>query len=102
MRRVLVEYTVREDADLAEVESQIGEFVSGIRGLGVGIDYTSHRRKDAPRSYAHLGIIPTEEAAAALQAAPFFGRFTSYLKEKCVSPPKATALDVVASTEPAR
>ena len=99
MKTILVEYILKESASVEEVEREIAAFVRAIRDLGVGIRYTSHRRQNVERAYAHLGYIPDDEALRTLQAAPFFERFTATLRPSCAEGPRATWLDVVASTE---
>ena len=99
MKTVVIEYTLTPDADVADVERHIGEFVAGIASLGRGIRYTSHRRRGTDRAYLHVGYIPDEEASQAIQAAPFFRPFGDYMKTVCIKPPQSTWLDRVSSTE---
>ena len=98
-KTVLVQYTVQADADIGDVERRIDEFVAGIRGLDLGIRYASHRKRGLERSYAHVGYLPDERALAALQSSSFFKSFSEYLSTVCSEPPRATFLDVVATTE---
>lgn len=99
MKTVLIQYTLRDDASLDDVEGRIREFVAGIRALDVGIRYASHRKRGVERSYAHVGYIPDDLALAKMQAASFFQAFAEYLPSVCTEPPRATFLDVVATTE---
>lgn len=97
-KTVLIEYVLRADAPVADVEREIAALVDGIAGLGVGIRYASHRRKDPPRAYAHLATIPSDAALEKLQSAEFFKGFGAYLRSLCEVPPRVTWLEVVAST----
>ena len=97
-KTVLVEYVIKADASVAEVEREIGKFVAGIGGLGVGIRYASHRRKEPARGYAHFATIPSDAAQEALQSADFFKGFSAYLRTVCEVPPRVTWLEVVAAT----
>jgi hypothetical protein len=99
VKTVLIQYTLRDDADIDEVEGRIHELVAGIQALGVGIRYASHRKRGAERSYAHVGYIPDDAALATMQAARFFRAFSEYLPTVCSEPPRATFLDVIAATE---
>ena len=98
MKTVLIEYTVRPEADLEQVEAHIRDFVAGIGALDLGIGYTSHRRTGDSRRYMHLGVMPDERAQATLQAAPFFAPFGRFLRSVTIEPPRVTWLDVIATT----
>ena len=99
MQTVLIEYVIGETTPIEHVESEIRTFVAGIAALGVGIRYASHRKRDVPRAYAHVALVPDKQASATLQAAPFFAHFAKFLSEVCESKPQVTTLDVVASTD---
>ena len=99
MKTVLIEYVLKESASTEEVERDIAAFIHGIRDLGVGIRYASHRRQNVERAYAHVGYIPNDEALKALQAAPFFDRFSAALRPRGAEGPRASWLEVVASTD---
>jgi len=99
MKTVVIEYTLSPNADVADVERHITDFVAGIASLGRGIRYTSHRRRGTDRAYLHVGYLPDDEASAAVQQAPFFRPFGDYMKTVCTVPPKSTWLDRVSSTE---
>jgi quinol monooxygenase YgiN len=99
MKRVLIEYTLSEDAHVADVEQRIGEFVAGMRALEAGIRYTSHRKRDAERDYVHVAVIPNEAALAKMQSAAFFKSFSEYLPSVCSQKPSVTWLEMVATTE---
>jgi quinol monooxygenase YgiN len=99
MKRVMIEYTLGEDAPVADVEQRIGEFVAGMRSLEAGIRYTSHRKRDTERAYVHVAVIPDEDAFAKMQSAAFFKSFSEYLPTVCSQKPRVTWLDMVASTE---
>jgi quinol monooxygenase YgiN len=99
MKTIVIEYTLSPEADVADVERHIAEFVAGIASLGRGIRYTSHRRRGTDRAYLHVGYFPDEAAADAITAAPFFKPFGEYLRAACSVTPKSTWLDRVSSTE---
>lgn len=99
METILLEYTLKPDVSIDEVEARIARFVNGMRELGMGVRYTSHRKRGSERSYAHVGVFPNAEAEKAVTTAPFFKEFTAYLPERCSEKPRVTRLDVVASTD---
>ncbi len=99
MKTIVIQYTLSDAAKVDEVERRIGEFVTGIRDLKVGIRYVSHRKRDAERQYVHVGFIPSDTALSTLQAAPFFKPFAEYLRGVCKEPPSSTWLEPVATTE---
>ena len=99
MKTILIQYRLKEAANVQELEARVAVFVAGVRDLAVGVRYLSNRKKNVPRSYAHLGFIPSEEALAALQSAPFFKDFATYLPTVCEEPPQSTWLETVASTD---
>jgi hypothetical protein len=97
MKFVRIEYTIRSEVDLDELKRAIGEFVAGIGALHPGNRYTSFQHSKDSRRFIHVGEF-VEEALPALQAAPFFTRFTTYLREQCATGPEVISLDQVAST----
>jgi quinol monooxygenase YgiN len=97
MRLITIEYTVRADVSLDEVKAHISAFVAGIHRQHAGHRYTSCQRPAEPRRFVHFAEI-VESEAAALQAEPFFGEFTAYLRAHCEAPPLVTTLAKVAST----
>lgn len=99
MKTVLIEYTLNDDANVAEVEAEIARFVANIRTLDAGVRYASHKKRGLERSYAHIGQIPSDAALAKLQSAEFFERFAGWLKGQCAKAPAATWLDTIATTE---
>ena len=99
MKTVLIHYELAATADVADVERHIRDFVAGIRALGVGIRYASHRKRDVAGAYTHVGHIPDDAALAALQAAPFFKPFAEYLRSVCEAPPRTSWWETVASSE---
>lgn len=92
-----IEYEIRPDVDLDELRAAIAEFVAGIAALDPRHRYTSYQQVASPRRFVHVADV-AEDGVAALQAAPFFARFTAFLRERCLSSPDVTALTQVAST----
>jgi hypothetical protein len=97
MKSIRIEYTIRPDVDLDELKHAIAEFVAGIGALHPENRYTSFQYAKAPRRFIHFAEI-VEDVLPALQAEPFFIRFTTYLREQCIAGPEASWLDQVAST----
>jgi hypothetical protein len=97
MKIARIEYTIREDIALDEVEAAIATFVAGIRAHDAGHDYTSYRNAGAPRQFVHIGRMRSDRLAD-LQAQPFFGEFSSFLRDRCERGPEVTWLAEVAST----
>jgi len=97
IRFVRIEYTVRPDVDLEELTGAITEFVASIQAHNAENRYTSYQQSENRRSFVHIGEL-VEEALPALQAEPFFARFTSFLRERCAAGPDVTVLARVAST----
>jgi len=100
MRVVMIEYTLKPDLDVGDIEPSVQRFVAGLKEHGGDtVRYTSFRKEgDAPR-FAHLGIFRDVDRLANTQEQPFFGEFARFLKERCVEGPTVTNLSVVASTE---
>ena len=96
MKTVIIQYTLKEDAKVEDVEANIRAFVEGIRGLGVGIDYTSYRKAD--RAYLHRGVFPDDDALKKLQASDFFKKFSAYLPDQCSAKPQASWVEQVATS----
>ena len=97
MKFVRIEYTIRPDVNLDELKGAIGEFVAGIGALHPENRYTSFQDVKDPRRFVHVGEI-VEDVVPTLQAATFFKRFTTYLRERCAVGPEALDLNPVAST----
>ena len=96
IRNVRIDYTIREGVDLEAVKREIRAFVAGIQAHDPAHRYTSYQHADAPRRFTHVGALT--ERVADLQAQPFFGAFTAFIKERAEEGPVVTALGEVAST----
>ncbi len=97
MKYVLIEYTLRDDIEIKAVKGAIAEFVANIKRHHPTNVYTSFQHQASPRRFTHVGAF--EEAQTAdLQAQPWFGQFTAYLRTCCDGGPTVTMLDKVAST----
>lgn len=96
MKIVRIDYTIRDDVDLGGVKAAIAEFVAGIRGHDPDHRYTSYQLSATPRRFMHVGSIAADRLPD-LQAQPFFGAFTAFLRERCAHGPEVTWLDEVAS-----
>lgn len=94
---VRVEYHVRGDVDLDELKREIAGFVAGIREHRADHLYTSYQDIKDARHFVHVGDFAAE-AVPGLQAQAFFGRFTAFLRERCVVGPEVTMLAKMAST----
>ena len=97
MKYVLIEYTLRDDVDLARVKGAIAEFVAGIKAHHVSHEYTSFQHPQTPRRFTHVGAFE-DGRTAELQAQPWFGRFTAFLRTCCASGPDVSMLEKVATT----
>lgn len=97
MKIVRIQYTIREGVDLDEVKARIATFVAGIAQHDPGHRYTSHQVTASPREFVHIGAMAADRTAD-LQAQPFFGAFSGYLREHCEKGPDVTWLEEVAST----
>jgi len=97
MKFFRIEYTVRPDVNLDELKGAIGEFVAEISALHPENRYTSFQHLKDPRRFVHVGEI-VEDVVPTLQAAPFFKRFRTYLRERCAVGPESLELNQVAST----
>jgi hypothetical protein len=95
-RTVRIDYTIRDGVELDTVKARIGEFVAGIRGHDAAHRYTSYQHVAAPRQFTHVGTF--DDRVTDLQAQPFFGAFTAFLREHCEHGPVVTQLAEVAST----
>lgn len=96
IRSVRIEYTVRSSADLDAVKARISEFVAGIKAHDSRHFYTSFQIGQT-RQFVHVGMLE-ESRVADLQAQPWFGGFTAFLREHTEQPPTVTGLAPVAST----
>ena len=96
VRYVRIEYTVRPDVDLDELTGAIADFVASIRAHDAEHRYTSYQQSEDRRSFVHIAELVEESAA--LQAQPFFARFSSFLRERCAKGPDVTELSRVALT----
>ncbi len=96
-RNIRVDYTVKPEVDLDNLEADIYEFVAGIRSHHQEHRYTSFQHPADPHRFIHIGEL-VEEALPDLQKQPFFRRFTEYLPGQCSAGPEVTRLDRVAST----
>ena len=72
-QHVRVEYRLRPEVDLDQQKRDIGAFIAGIHAHRATSRYTSFQQE-------------------------FFVTFTKLLRERCVTPPEATQLSVVATT----
>ena len=100
-KHVRIEYRVRPDVDLEELERDITAFVDGIRAHRESNLYTSYRDTADPRHFVHIGEFDAEQVAG-LQQQDFFKRFATRLRERCAVPPEVTTLSVVRSTRQSR
>jgi len=96
-KHVRIEYRIRDDVDLGAVTAAIAGYVDGIRAHDAGHRYVSYRAADDARAFVHIGAIDVDRLAD-LQAQPFFGAFSAYLRERCAVGPHVTFLAPVAST----
>ena len=98
MKQVMIQYTLKDDADIDDVKTGIGRFVSGLRETSEQIRYTSYEKNEPARSFVHIGYFPDEATVKEAQSRPFFGEFSAFLKERCAEGPGVTWLTTVAST----
>jgi hypothetical protein len=96
-RYVRIDYTVRPNVDLDELQASITEFVAGIRGHHPGHRYSSFQHPSDPSRFIHIAKV-VDQALPDLKEQSFFLHFTSYLRERCSTGPEVTRLDRVAST----
>jgi quinol monooxygenase YgiN len=96
-QNVRIEYRIRPEVEIAQVEQAIGQFVTGIREHDADHTYTSYRDTKDARHFVHVGSF-ARAATANLQAQPFFKAFTEALRGWTVAPPDVTMLEPVAST----
>lgn len=97
MKSIRIDYTIRPEVDLDELKHAIGEFVAGIGAQHPENLYTSFQYVKDPRRFTHVAEL-VEESVPAIQEAPFFHRFTTYLRERCAAGPEVAWIDPVAST----
>src|SRR5258705_6458840 len=95
-KTVRIDYTLRDDVDLAEVTARIAEFVAALGAHPATRHYASYQHATAPRQFTHVGAFG--DGLADLQAQPFFGAWTAFLRERCEHGPVVTQLVAVAST----
>lgn len=96
MRTVRIDYTLRDDVDVAEVTANIARFVASLGAHPATRHYTSYQHAAAPRQFTHVGSFTGD--VAELQAQPWFGEFTGFLRARCEHGPVVTQLAEVAST----
>ncbi len=96
-QHVRVDYRLRPDVDLDQQKRDIAAFIAGIHAHRVTSRYTSFQDVKDPRHFVHVGTFDAD-AVASLTQQEFFVAFTKLLRERCVTPPDATVLSVVAST----
>jgi len=96
MKYVLIEYTLRDDVDISTVKGAIAEFVGNIKAHHASNEYTSFQRQGT-RSFTHMGTFDDAHTAD-LQAQPWFGKFSAFLRTACANGPNVSMLDKVATT----
>ena len=97
MKIVRIDYTLRDDASIDALKAAIATFVAGIRAHHPSHEYTSFQSTASPRRFTHLGKFEPSRLPD-LQAQPFFGQFSAFLKAQCASGPDATWLEEIATT----
>lgn len=97
MKQIRIEYTLKSTADLALVKQRITQFVSGLREHRATRLYTSFQHAQSPLRFTHVGAFD-EAHLADLQAQPWFGAFTAFLRENTDVGPEVAQLVEVAST----
>ncbi|KAA6462859.1 hypothetical protein DYQ86_05825 [Acidobacteria bacterium AB60] len=95
-RYVRIDYAIKPDVDLGVVKDAITEFVAGIASHHPDHRYTSFQNASEPRRFVHVGEL-VEEVVDSFQAAPFFLKFSQFLREHCDTKPEVTFLSRVAS-----
>lgn len=96
-QHVRVEYRLRPEVDLDQQKRDIAAFVAGIHAHRATSRYTSFQDVKDPRHFVHVGMFDAD-AVPSLTQQEFFMTFTKLLRERCVTPPDATQLSVVATT----
>ena len=96
-QHVRVEYRLRPEVDLDQQKRDIEAFVAGIHTHRATSHYTSFQDVKDPRHFVHVGMFDAD-AVPSLTQQEFFTTFTKLLRERCVTPPEATQLSVVATT----
>jgi hypothetical protein len=99
MKQIRIEYTLKSNADLALVKQRITQFVSALREHRATKHYTSFQHAQSPLRFTHVGAFD-EAHIADLQAQPWFGAFTAFLREHAEVGPEVAQLVEVASTGP--
>ena len=95
---IRIDYIVKRDVALDELEGAIAEFVAGIRAHHPEHRYTSYQHSSDPLRFIHIGEF-VEEVLPDLRKQQFFLGFTaSHLKQQCSIGPDVTRLEPVAST----
>lgn len=97
MKQIRIEYTLRSTADLALVKQRIAEFVAGLREHRATTYYASFQHAQSPLRFTHVGAFD-EASLPDLQAQPWFGAFTAFLREQSEVGPEVAQLVEVAST----
>ena len=97
MKQIRIEYTLKPTADLALVKQRITAFVAGLKEHRATIHYTSFQHAQSPLRFTHVGAFDDAQVAD-LQAQPFFGSFTAFLREQAEVGPEVAGLVEVAST----
>jgi len=95
-KTVRIEYTIRDGVDLAEITAGVAGFVRELAAHPATRHYASYQHASAPRQFTHIGSFG--EGLADLQARPFFGAWTAFLRDRCEHGPVVTQLAEVAST----
>ena len=98
MKQVMIQYQLSPGADVERVKQAIGRFVSGLKESSDRIRYTSYQKNEPERSFVHIGYFPDEATVQQAQSRPFFGEFSSFLKQHCSEGPAVSWLVTVAST----
>ena len=95
-RHVRIEYVIRDDVALDEVQRAIRTFVAGVAAHHGDHRYASYQYAKEPRRFVHIGAL-VETEVESLQGQPFFRAFAAFLRGHCASGPEASPLAVVAS-----
>jgi hypothetical protein len=97
MKQIRIEYTLKSTADLALFKQRVTQFVSGLREHKATKLYTSFQHAQNPLRFTHVGAFD-EAHLPDLQAQPWFGGFTAFLREQAEVGPEVAQLVEVAST----
>lgn len=98
MKQLRIEYTLRSTADLALVKQRIAQFVQGLQEHRATKHYTSFQHASSPLRFIHVGAFD-EAHLPDLQAQPWFGAFSAFLREQAEVGPEVAQLVEVASTK---